>query len=364
MAGRLRGTRAFQTPWFCVHEHVPLLTSRQLFLKLHSTCPNGQGSDDLYTAYNTLLTAALSTWSSHKRLTPATFVAFVQSVLSGLPSTSSSAPEFSSLTWLGGSLVDMLWSIDIELDELVAESKASESTSGGEHQKDGEKDKQVVADLVRKLLVCQPFQCFVPCTEPFSPRRLESFNLVLAESVLIVASFMPPVLVSTNRTGTSAKFERGRVYCWYHPTQCLPNCDDIFSSATSKTKLISCGNKPKDTANLLQKSRAALVHRTLPLQACRSNLLRSFATEHHPFGVESSVSLATLTSIQTVRLTSSWTSLQLIWRPTALSSWLCSLYHPGLLLYLLKNYSQAQVALISTMFSQTRKFYQTVLHRI
>lgn len=49
----------------------------------------------------------------------------------------------------------MLWSIDIELDELVAESKSGEATSGNEHQKDGEKDKQVVAELVRKLLVCQ-----------------------------------------------------------------------------------------------------------------------------------------------------------------------------------------------------------------
>jgi THO complex subunit 2 len=156
VAGRLHGTRAFYKhlgSTFTSTSHVT--HSRQLFLKLHSASPNGQGNDDLYTAYNTLLTATLSTWSNRKQLTPATFVTFVQSVLSGLPSTSFSTPEPSSLTWLGGSLVDMLWSIDIELDELVAESKSSETTTANEHQKDGEKDKQAVADLVRKLLVCE-----------------------------------------------------------------------------------------------------------------------------------------------------------------------------------------------------------------
>ena len=147
--------RAFQTSCFHTHEHVTQLPSRQLFLKLHSASPNSQGSDDLYTAYNTLLTATLSSWSKQKYFTPPTFVAFIQSVLSGLPSTSSSTTEPSSLTWLGGSLVDMIWSIDIELDELVVEAKSSEGTSGDEQQRNGERDKQAVADLVKKLLVCE-----------------------------------------------------------------------------------------------------------------------------------------------------------------------------------------------------------------
>ena len=146
---------------YSIHEHVARLFSRQFLLKLHSASPNGQGSDDLYTTYNTLLTATLSSWSKHRYFTPATFVTFIQSVLSGLPSTSSSATDASSPTWLGNSLVDMIWSIDIELDELVTESKSSEGTSGNENQKSGEKDKQVVADLVKKLLVREVFGCFV-----------------------------------------------------------------------------------------------------------------------------------------------------------------------------------------------------------
>ena len=83
----------------------------------------------------------------------------------------------------------MLWSIDIELDELVAESKSSESTLGNEQQKDGENDKQAVADLVRKLLVCEVLECFVDCTKrfSFSQRLPESFNQVLAENGSILA---------------------------------------------------------------------------------------------------------------------------------------------------------------------------------
>lgn len=200
-----------------IHEHVAPLASRQLFHKLHSASPNGRGTDDLYTAYNTLLTATLSTWSNHKHLTPASFVAFVQSVLSGLPSTSSSTPEPSSLTWLRGSLVDMLWSIDIELDELVAEAKASEATVGNEHQKDGEKDKQVVADLVRKLLVCEPLESFLARTKRSSHRPPGSFSQVRAESGSTVAWFTLPVSVLTSRTGTNAKFERGPAFCSYNP---------------------------------------------------------------------------------------------------------------------------------------------------
>ena len=161
MVERLHGTRRFQRSPL-PHSQTSLVPhSRQFLLKLHSASPNAQGSDELHTAYNTLLTVTLLSWSKHKHFTPATFVTFIQSVLSSLPSTSSSTPEPSSLTWLGSSLVDMIWSIDIELDELVAESKSGESTSGNEHQKNGETDKQVVADLVKRLLVCEAF-CTVP----------------------------------------------------------------------------------------------------------------------------------------------------------------------------------------------------------
>jgi len=55
----------------------------------------------------------------------------------------------------------MIWSIDMELDELVVESKSSEGTFGNERREGAEKDKQVVADLVKKLLVCAAASSFV-----------------------------------------------------------------------------------------------------------------------------------------------------------------------------------------------------------
>lgn len=67
----------------------------------------------------------------------------------------------------------MIWSIDIELDELVAESKSCESTSGNEYQKNSERDKHVVADLVKKLLVCGTFYMapFMTLSGSFVGRR-------------------------------------------------------------------------------------------------------------------------------------------------------------------------------------------------
>ena len=250
-----------------IYERVTRPSSRQLLLKLHSASPNGQGNDDLYTAYNTLLTATLSSWSKHKHPTPTTFVTFVQSVLSGLPSTSSSTTEPSSLTWLGNSLVDMIWSIDIGLDELVAESKSGEGASGIEHQRNAEKDKQAVADLVKKLLVGYPTSVFACGTKQWSRRPLESSSQDPAEKGSIIVWFSLPVLVSTSRTGTNAKSERGQAFCWFNFTL-LVYLHSHSPPVTSKTKSTSCGNKPKATANWSRKSPAALAHRTHPLQVC------------------------------------------------------------------------------------------------
>ena len=112
----------------------------------------------------------------------------------------------------------MIWSIDMELDELVADSKSGEGTSGNQHQRSGEKDKHVVADLVKKLLVCEMFRRLARDTEQLSCRLPELLNLALAESGSIVAWFSPRALVSTNRTGTSVRSGRGRVFCWFDST--------------------------------------------------------------------------------------------------------------------------------------------------
>ena len=142
-------------------------------------------------------------------------------MLSGLLSTSSSTTEPLSLTWLGNSLIGMVWSIDIELNELAAEPKSNEGASGNEHQKNSEKDKQVVADLVKKLLVREVFSSFVRHTEQFSRSPQELSNQVLAERGSTAAWFSLLVLALISRTGTSVKFGRGRAFCWSISTLCI-----------------------------------------------------------------------------------------------------------------------------------------------
>ena len=112
----------------------------------------------------------------------------------------------------------MIWSIDIELDELVAESRSCEGAEEIEQQKNGEKDKQVVADLVKKLLVCGVVSGFVCGTKNLFCRPPELYNQDPAEKGSIVAWFSLLVLASTSRTGTNARSGRGRVFCWFDST--------------------------------------------------------------------------------------------------------------------------------------------------
>jgi len=100
----------------------------------------------------------------------------------------------------------------------VAESKFGESASEIEQQKNGEKDKQVVADLVKKLLVCDATGGFVCDTKHLYCRPPELFSQEPAEKGSIIAWYSLPVLVSTNLTGTNARSERERVFCWFDST--------------------------------------------------------------------------------------------------------------------------------------------------
>ena len=85
----------------------------------------------LTTAYYTLLSATLATWSSKQTLTHEAFVAFVQSVLDGLPSSSSVSTGSSSHAAIFGEIItDMMWSVDAELEEIAGEAKAVVANCG------------------------------------------------------------------------------------------------------------------------------------------------------------------------------------------------------------------------------------------
>lgn len=144
--------------------------SRNLLIAPHCNPLNSDCLDILTTAYHTLLCATLLTWSPPHPLTPTAFAEFVQSVLRALPSSSSTSPKVPThVSIFGDHLVDMIWAVDMELDELLNEARIA-ATAAGEGklaskdvanllnkakraQSNAETDKQRIPAIVMKLLV-------------------------------------------------------------------------------------------------------------------------------------------------------------------------------------------------------------------
>ena len=150
----------------------PFLVSRKYLVQLHSTPADPNAVVTLVTTYHTLLSSTLTLWPPKHPLAPATFAAFVKGMLLGLPS-SHDAPS-PAANALGELLVDAVWSIDLQLDEAIADFKAATSAqSEKENEKeqvDGRaeesgavlnrdtatKDKATLLEVVKLLLVRQP----------------------------------------------------------------------------------------------------------------------------------------------------------------------------------------------------------------
>lgn len=122
----------------------------------------------LTTGYHTLLSSVLSVWSAGPGLSVQEFVDFVRRVLDGLPS-SSSGPS----TAFGEHLVDIIWTTDAQLDEILVDARSSLSAIPDQDQSSlspttvsqltairkakqvAEGDKEKLQVLVKKLLVCE-----------------------------------------------------------------------------------------------------------------------------------------------------------------------------------------------------------------
>ena len=150
--------------------NTPFLLSRKYLTQLHSTPTDSNAADALVTTYHTLLSATLSLWPSEHPLSPPAFTAFVKSMLLSLPSSSQVASS-PAATAFGELLIDTMWSIDSQLDDVIADSKVS-IASQSEKEKENEhangqseeagvllsrdaamKDKGTLLELVKLLLV-------------------------------------------------------------------------------------------------------------------------------------------------------------------------------------------------------------------
>ncbi len=150
--------------------NTPFFLSRKYLTQLHSTPTDSNAADALVTTYHTLLSATLSLWPSEHPLSPPAFTAFVKSMLLSLPSSSQVASS-PAATAFGELLIDTMWSIDSQLDDVIADSKATITTQS-EKEKENEqangqseesgvplsreaamKDKGTLLELVKHLLV-------------------------------------------------------------------------------------------------------------------------------------------------------------------------------------------------------------------
>ena len=156
------------------------LSSRNFLIShWNSTEPNDAATLDA--AYQKLLFSMLKTWSLKPPLTPHALVTFVQSVLLSLPSSSAQRGRSTNNGVHGELLVDLIWSTDAHLDELLADSKGilavPDHEPASQESKDAsralqakqaaEQDKELLADLVRRLLVSAVFSSrltrLLPC---------------------------------------------------------------------------------------------------------------------------------------------------------------------------------------------------------
>lgn len=120
----------------------------------------------LTTAYNTLLSFTLTTWSSKQALTADSLVTFMRSVIDVLPSTSSSNTN-SNVATFGEHFVDLVWAVDAGLDEAILDAKAAMAACGDQNtdqqqttlvrvnkvKQNAETDKATIVQIVKKLLV-------------------------------------------------------------------------------------------------------------------------------------------------------------------------------------------------------------------
>lgn len=158
--------------------------SRNIVVQPHC---DSNSLDILTTAYHTLLTSVLSAWSPSHTLSQNQFIDFIKSVLDSLPS-SSSLQSSSRVTTFGDQLVDMIWSVDAALDEVLSDTKLTTGTGGGSTASDTmeksnvsreevEKDKESLQAIVKRLLVRAKI--------PYTPLRLtdtQELRIITPES--------------------------------------------------------------------------------------------------------------------------------------------------------------------------------------
>ena len=112
-----------------------------------------------------MLSSTLLSWNTKKSLSADALIAFVRSVLDHLPSSSAGTDKNPNVAAFGETLVDIVWSIDAELEDILGDAKgaASAAEQGAltaaivaqavKAKENAETDKATLVVIVRRLLV-------------------------------------------------------------------------------------------------------------------------------------------------------------------------------------------------------------------
>jgi THO complex subunit 2 len=173
--------------------------SRNILLPCHLTISDPKSADVATTAYHALLYSSLGAGAAGNAFKPDDFVALVRSVRDALPSSSNASAAGPDQA-LCDIIVDVLWSMDAELDELILDVKnavagdsvaqgAPEGQMGGSQTLEGlEKDKQSLGLVLKSLLVRGTSKLILACLHCVRVRRPEYWILWSVGSVSTWAS--------------------------------------------------------------------------------------------------------------------------------------------------------------------------------
>lgn len=97
--------------------------SRAIVASPHCNPADTNCADVLSTVYQTLIYSTLASHSPLFSINPSSLVQFVETVLKELPSSASSGKSYNVILF-GELLVDLIWAIDSELEEVLIDLKA------------------------------------------------------------------------------------------------------------------------------------------------------------------------------------------------------------------------------------------------
>lgn len=212
--------------------------------------------------YHALLSATLSSWPTPKPLSVDSLIVFIRSVVDHLPSSSAGSEKSPNVVALGEILVDILWSVDSELEEIVGDAKnaanaaeqgaltpatVAQAVKAKDH---AESDKGKIVMIVRTLLVCSIFTVLPQLLNSHHPQTIGILDADICRERLDLG-----LVASVGLVIDKVAFERKEIrtrtgllwvsLVWFDFT----SGSHVTGTATSRTSSICYVNNPKGTAS-------------------------------------------------------------------------------------------------------------------